>query len=190
MAVEELHAEEPDLISGGRHIAEELMDAADVGMGDGAGLFYLAAKSLDDGVALCEVRPDRLDGNSLAKLRVPRLVDFAHAAACDEAMNLKSTGDGAARFEGLGRLFCRRTGTRQKRGLEKASGLLVCEQEHFHEMPDLGRIGAGDIEIGAAFLGGPSKSCLKKILDELLGVGHCSHPALGRMRNEHQFACL
>ena len=102
--------------------------------------------------------------------RVPRLVDFAHAAACDEAMNLKPAGDGGFPVQRFEVGSCgRRIGTRQKRRFEKAPGLLVGEQKHLHEMTNLRRIGAGDIEIGAAFLGGPSKSCLKKILDEASG---------------------
>src|SRR6202012_3909866 len=99
MAVEELHAEEPDFGSGRRDIAVELVDAADVGMRNGAGLFYFPAKAFDHGVALREIRTDRLDGHTLPKLRVPGFVDFAHATACNEAMNLNPAGDGASQFE-------------------------------------------------------------------------------------------
>ncbi len=189
MAVEELHAQEPDLDSGRRHIAEELVDAADVWMGDGARLLYLAAKSLDHCITLCEVGADRLDGNSLAKFRVPRLVDFAHAAACDEAMNLKPAADGGSWFEGRGRFLCRRVGTRQKRGFEEVSGLLVGEQKHLHEMTNFRGVGAGAVQKGAALLGGLGKSCLKEILDEILRVGHCFHPAPGRMQTNFCIGC-
>jgi hypothetical protein len=69
MAVEELHAEEPDFGSGRGYIAEELVDAADVGMGDGARLFYFAAEALDDLGALGEVGADRLDGYALRAMK-------------------------------------------------------------------------------------------------------------------------
>jgi hypothetical protein len=51
-------------------------------------------------------------------------------------------------------------------------------------MTDLRRVGAGIVQIGDASLRRLSESCLKEILDEILRVGHCFHPALGRMRNQ------
>ncbi len=93
--VEELHAEEPYFGSGVRH-AEQFVDTADVWMRDGARLFYLTAKALNDLGALGEVRADGLEGDSLAQLRVPRFVNVAHSAAGDESMNLKPPRDGAA----------------------------------------------------------------------------------------------
>ena len=110
--VEEFHAQEPDFGSGGRDVAEELVDPADVWMGDGTGLLYFAAKSLDDCGALREVRADRFDGNSFAQLGVPGLVDFAHAAACNEALNAKSAVNNAVGLEGRGGLRRRSVGAR------------------------------------------------------------------------------
>jgi hypothetical protein len=40
------------------------------------------------------------------------------------------------------------------------------------------------IQIGEPLLRRLSESCLKKVFYELLGIGHCFHPALGRMRND------
>jgi hypothetical protein len=132
---------------------------------------------------LGEFRENGFDGNALAEFRVPRFVDLAHAAPCDESMNLKPAGNSASRFKDWGRFPFRRVGVREDGGLEEVSGLLVGKQKHFDEVANLGQIGAGTVEIGTALLWRLSKSCLKEILNEILRVRHCFHPALGRMRN-------
>ena len=80
LAVDVLHREEVPSLD-----LADVVDAADVGVGDAAREAHLGVEALEPGRLGRELRRQELQGDGLAELEVVGAVDLAHAAAADEA---------------------------------------------------------------------------------------------------------
>ncbi len=109
LALDELHAD----VEGAVHLAE-VVDAADVGMGDGLSQGQFAPEPLARQALAGGGRPYELERHRLAELAVDRLVDVPHAPGADLLDDRVAVAEGLARRE-----LCRRPG---QRGLDRTDG--------------------------------------------------------------------
>ena len=115
---EEFHADDKNVrggISAG-FVAEQIIGAADVGVRDALGNDNFLAKTLEGLHVGKQNGANGFEGDFLFELDIESFVDFAHAAAGDEAKDAETFGDGVTgRKCGLrsGRLRRTRRGRRQ-----------------------------------------------------------------------------
>src|SRR6266403_1457550 len=182
-SMQQLHADEYGLFPYRRGVAEEIKNAADVGMSDLSRQVDFAFKT-HHGVRLPQnFGTYGLDGYSLLQFKLIRLIHISHSTACDETDDPETSREKVAGARSVP--FSRRgTRTGKHRHRQEATLCLhIFRKEPLHFLTDFGMSGSFPQELRALF--GPQ---LEHRIEQSLNVFpvlrcYCHGVALSRQRD-------